>query len=131
MGWAAVAGHMSSSAFMLYISGIFWTLGYDTIYAHQDKEDDALVGIKSTARLFGDKSKIYVAGFYLLSLFFLVMARKCTGEPGLLTPLLSTLPAAQVVWQLRNWDMNDPESCLRIFKSNQVYGWLALLAVSI
>ena len=75
MGWAAVAGHLSSACFYLYISGIFWTLGYDTIYADQDKESDALVGIKSTARLFGDSSKFFVAAFYTLSLLFLIIAR--------------------------------------------------------
>jgi 4-hydroxybenzoate polyprenyltransferase len=130
MGWAAVKGHMSSACFYLYISGIFWTLGYDTIYAHQDKEGDALIGIKSTARLFGEKSKLFVAAFYALSLLFLLMARY-SREQGLLTPLLSSLPLAQAVWQLRNWDINDPQSCLRIFKSNQAYGWLALLMLSI
>jgi len=130
MGWAAVDGHLSSACFYLYISGIFWTLGYDTIYAHQDKESDALVGIKSTARLFGDSSKFFVGVFYGLSLIFLLLARYAT-EPGLLTPLLSALPAAQFVWQIQTWDMNDPQSCLRIFKSNQIYGWLALLMLSI
>lgn len=130
MGWAAVREHLSPACFDLYISGIFWTLGYDTIYAHQDKESDAIVGIKSTARLFGDRSKLFVGIFYALSLIFLIKARY-TGEMGLLTPLLSALPACQLVWQLRNWDMNDPQSCLRIFKSNQVYGWLALLMLAI
>ena len=130
MGWAAVREDLSSACIYLYISGILWTLGYDTIYAHQDKESDALVGIKSTARLFGDSSKFFVGLFYALSLLFLVIARY-SREPGLLTPLLAALPAAQLIWQLRNWDMNDPQSCLKVFKSNQVYGLLALLVLSI
>ena len=130
MGWAAVTDHVSSASILLYIGGIFWTLGYDTIYAHQDKEDDILIGIKSTARLFGDSSKFFVAVFYALSLLFLLMARY-SGTPGLLTPLLTALPAAHAVWQLRNWNINDPQSSLRIFKSNQVYGLLVLLMMSI
>jgi 4-hydroxybenzoate polyprenyltransferase len=130
MGWAAVTGHLSLPCFYLYISGIFWTLGYDTIYAHQDKESDAIVGIKSTARLFGNSSKFFVGVFYAISLLFLIKARY-TGEMGLMTPLLSALPACQLVWQLNNWDMKDPQSCLRIFKSNQIYGLLALVTLAI
>jgi 4-hydroxybenzoate polyprenyltransferase len=130
MGWAAVQGSLSSACFYLYISGIFWTLGYDTIYAHQDKESDALAGIKSTARLFGDRSKFFVGLFYGLSVLFLLFARY-SGEPGLLTPLLTLLPTAQIVWQLRNWDMNDPQSCLKVFKSNWLYGLAALAVLSI
>ena len=130
MGWAAVREDLSSACIYLYISGLFWTLGYDTIYAHQDKESDALVGIKSTARLFGDSSKFFVGVFYVLSLLFLIIARY-SREPGLLTPLLSALPAAHLLWQLRTWDINDPQSCLRVFKSNQIYGLLALMVLSI
>jgi len=130
MGWAAMTGHLSPAAFYLYASGIFWTLGYDTIYAHQDKESDALVGIKSTARLFGENSKFFVGVFYILSLALLIIARY-SRESDVLTPLLSALPFAQLIWQLQKWDINDPQSCLRVFKSNQLYGWLALLTLAI
>ena len=65
MGWAAVTGELSAAPLFLYLGGIFWTIGYDTIYAHQDKEDDALAGIKSTALKFGNRSKLWVSGFYL------------------------------------------------------------------
>ncbi len=130
MGWAAVTGGLSKASLLLYVSGILWTLGYDTIYAHQDKEDDIRIGIKSTARLFGKNSPIFVAVFYGLALIFLVMA-KYAATPALLTPLLSAFPAGQLIWQIRTWDMDDPQSCLRIFKSNQVYGWLALLLLAV
>ncbi len=130
MGWAAVTDSISLPAILLYISGIFWTLGYDTVYAHQDKEDDALIGIKSTARLFGDNSKFYVGIFYAASVIFLFVA-KAEASFGLLTPLLTGLPAVQAGWQIRNWDMNDPHSCLKIFKSNQIYGLLALLMLAL
>ncbi|MBU6474740.1 MAG: 4-hydroxybenzoate octaprenyltransferase [Alphaproteobacteria bacterium] len=129
MGWAAVTGHVSKPAFLLYAAGIFWTLAYDTIYAHQDKEDDALVGVRSTARLFGAYSKYFVALFFALSVFFLLKA-KYAASPGILTPLLTALPAAHAIWQLKNWNMDDPPSCLRVFKSNQIYGLLALLMLA-
>ena len=130
MGWSAVTGRLEGASFLLYIAGIFWTLGYDTIYAHQDKEDDIRIGIKSTARLFGENSRIFVAGFYALSVLFLMISKYAV-SPNLLTPVLAALPACQAIWQIKTWDMNNPESCLRIFKSNQYYGWLALLMLAI
>jgi 4-hydroxybenzoate polyprenyltransferase len=129
LGWAAVTNRLAWGSLLLYIGGIFWTLGYDTIYAHQDKEDDALVGIKSTARLFAEKSRIYVATFYGLSLFFLMMA-KYAAAPGILTPLLALPPLLQIIWQMKTWEMDDPQSCLRTFRSNQLYGWLVLLMLA-
>ena len=65
MGWAAITGSISFEPLLLYLVGIFWTLGYDTIYAHQDKEDDALIGIKSSALALGDKTKLFLIPFYL------------------------------------------------------------------
>jgi 4-hydroxybenzoate polyprenyltransferase len=130
MGWAAVTGQLSLPAFMLYMGGILWTLGYDTIYAHQDKEDDMLIGVKSTALLLGRKSHIYVAFFYAGALSFL-LAAKYAAAPHALTPLLAVFPAAHMIWQIRAWDMDDPRSCLQIFRSNHVFGWLALLMLAI
>jgi 4-hydroxybenzoate polyprenyltransferase len=129
MGWAAVLDEISAPAVLLYIAGIFWTLGYDTIYAHQDKQDDELVGIKSTARLFGEKSKLFVGVFYFIAVVFLVMA-KYTGTFGILTPLLAAAPAAHAGWQLWKWDMNDPASCNKVFRSNTVFGLLVLLMLA-
>ncbi|HRQ61807.1 MAG TPA: 4-hydroxybenzoate octaprenyltransferase, partial [Alphaproteobacteria bacterium] len=74
IGWAAITGFVEFSAMLLYLAGLFWTLGYDTIYAHQDKEDDALAGIKSTALLLGDQSKLFIGGFYLTSWVLLMLA---------------------------------------------------------
>lgn len=129
LGWAAATGQLAWPSLLLYIGGIFWTLAYDTIYAHQDAENDALAGIKSTARLFAEKSPKYVAVFYGLSLLFLITA-KYTAGPGILTPLLASFPAVFAVWLIRKWDMHDPKSCLAAFKANQIYGWLALLMLS-
>lgn len=110
LGWAAATGHVSSTSVALYVGGIFWTLGYDTIYAHQDKEDDALAGIKSTARLFADKSHQWVAGFYTAAIIIWFMAVP--------TPLM-VLPALHFFWQVGRWDMNDPASSLKFFRSNR------------
>jgi 4-hydroxybenzoate polyprenyltransferase len=102
------------------MAGIFWTLGYDTIYAHQDKTDDALIGVRSTARLFADKSKYWVSGFYVAVILFLYMAAP--------TPFV-LLPTVHFAWQIWRWNMNDAGSCLRIFKSNRDAGLFILLSV--
>lgn len=130
LGWAAVKNSLEWKVLLPYIAGVFWTLGYDTVYAHQDKRDDEVMGIKSTARLFGDKSPFYVAGFYAVAVILLTTA-KYQATPGMLTPLLCALLFAQAIWQLRAWDINDSVSCLRVFKSNQLFGWLALLMLAI
>jgi 4-hydroxybenzoate polyprenyltransferase len=130
LGWSASTGHLNRTSFFLYAGGILWTLSYDTIYAHQDKEDDATVGIKSTARLFGQHSQKFVFGFFCLSLAFLLKA-KYAMSPSILTPLLTSLPFIQAIWQLKTWEMNDPESSLQVFKSNQFYGWLVLLMLGV
>lgn len=118
LGWAAATGALSMTALILYVAGIFWTLGYDTIYAHQDKEDDALAGIKSTALLFGGKSKSWITGFYAAAAGLLTIA--------LPTPFM-IVPALHFAWQIASWDMNDPASSLKIFKSNRDAGLLVLL----
>lgn len=118
IGWAAATGRLDPPALWLYAAGIFWTLGYDTIYAHQDKEDDALVGIKSTARLLGESSKIWVGGFYAITLLLLLAA---THMP------MVFLAGLHFVWQVWRWDSDDPASSLRFFKSNRDVGWLILL----
>ena len=128
MGWAAVTGVVSLPAVLIYIGGILWTLGYDTIYAHQDKDDDALIGVRSTARKFGAASKTWVAGFYagafvLMALGFLI------GGVGL-SGVLLLAGAAHLVWQVRAWDMNDPASSLRFFKSNRDFGLILLMAAA-
>ncbi len=120
IGWAAVTGELSATALWLYAGGIFWTLGYDTIYAHQDKEDDALAGIKSTARLFGARSKYWVSGFYAAALGLWLVAVP--------SPLLA-LPALHFAWQVYAWRMDDPASSLKFFKSNRDAGLLVLAAL--
>lgn len=120
MGWAAALRDIGTPAWWLYAAGIFWTLGYDTIYAHQDKDDDAMAGIKSTARLFKDKSKYWVAGFYAVAVALLFMAVKSP---------LALLVLPHFAWQVWKWDMDDPASSLRFFKSNRDAGLIVLLTV--
>ncbi|MBU0858889.1 MAG: 4-hydroxybenzoate octaprenyltransferase [Alphaproteobacteria bacterium] len=127
IGWAAVTGSVPPAALVLYAAGILWTLGYDTVYAHQDKDDDALVGIRSTALKFGAHGKIWVAGFYAAACVMLLAAFVLAGA-GWLSCLLLALPAAHAVWQWRIWRMDDPRSSLAVFKAARDFGLLVLLA---
>lgn len=129
MGWGAATHQLRWEAFILYAAAFFWTLGYDTIYAHQDKEDDARIGIKSTARLFGNKSAAWVSLFYSLT-FILLILTAVIAEAGLVTYALLFLPFIHLIRQVRHWDLNDPDSALEIFKSNRNAGLLVLLAFS-
>lgn len=133
MGWTAVRGtlplHIESAPLWLYAGGILWTLAYDTIYAHQDREDDALIGVKSTARLFGGNSRLFVAAFFAVAILCFGVA-KYFGAYSDLTPLFIALPVAQAMWQMKTWDMDRPESCLEIFKSNALFGWAVLAMIS-
>ncbi len=129
MGWAAVTGVLSLPAVLIYSGGILWTLGYDTIYAHQDKDDDALIGVKSTARKFGSASKKWVGGFYGAA-FILFAIGFLIGGVGL-SGVLLLAAAAHLAWQVKSWDMNDPASSLKFFKSNRDFGLILLLAVAL
>ena len=128
LGWAAVKGELSAPAFVLYGAGIFWTLGYDTIYAHQDKEDDVLIGVKSTALKFGDGTKPWLVGFYSITVILLA----ATGLlANLAWPFYSglTLAAWQLAWQIKSVDIADPKNCLRRFKSNRDFGLILLAGI--
>lgn len=130
MGWAAVTNKLSLASFLVYAGGILWTLAYDTIYAHQDIKDDALIGIKSTARLFGDKSRSYVSIFYASSLLLLVIA-KFMSVVSILTPLLAVPPAFYAIRRLAVWDPKSTTSSHKAFVSSTVYGWLILLLMAL
>jgi 4-hydroxybenzoate polyprenyltransferase len=125
LGFAAVRGTLEWPSVLLYAGGIAWTLGYDTIYAHQDKEDDARIGVKSTARLFGAASKPWLLAFYMTAVILWASAGWAAGLEWVYGAAL-ILTAAQCVWQVRTVDVDDPDSCLRIFKANRVVGWLLL-----
>lgn len=123
MGWTAVTGTFEWPALLIYIGGIFWTLGYDTIYAHQDKEDDLLSGIKSLALTLGYDSHRWIAAFYGCAMAFFILAGYLAG--GGILFLFSILPAAgHMAWQIKTWDSDNPQSSLKIFKSNRNFGLL-------
>ncbi len=128
MGWAAVFSELGVPALLLYCGAVLWTIGYDTIYAHQDKEDDALVGVRSTARLFGERTKYWLFGLYggALGLFAGAFASAEVPMPALAGLLAA---AAHMLRQIRTLDMDDPDQCLRLFKSNNLVGWLIFLGL--
>ena len=128
MGWSAVVGVVELPAIALYLGGIFWTLGYDTIYAHQDTKDDARIGIKSTALMFGKHTKRAVAIFYLLALQCWVLALLLTGA-SLEGFGLIWLAGFHLVWQIRTVNLASPESCRAIFTSNMYLGWPVFFAL--
>lgn len=130
LGWATQFGALHLPPFVLYVGSILWVIGYDTIYALQDKEDDALVEVKSTARLFGQHARLIVSLFYATAFALLVWAGISAGADRVF--LIACIPsAALLVWQVSTVDPDDVENCLVRFKSNHWFGvafTLALLA---
>ena len=129
LGYAAATGHLSWSAALLYASGIFWTLGYDTIYAIQDIEDDALAGIKSSTRRLGQHVQIGVAGFYLVSFILLVIAG-WVGDIGPLFLPLAALFALHLSRQAAAVRIEDGPGALKLFKSNALAGLLVFAGLA-
>ena len=121
MGWAAVFGRLDAPAFLLYAGSIAWVIGYDTIYAHQDREDDALIGIKSTALLFGERTKPMLALFYALAVILLGAAGFAAGA-GLVFAIGLLAFGAHLAWQIVRLDIADPDRCLALFKSDRDAG---------
>ncbi|MGB6119402.1 MAG: 4-hydroxybenzoate octaprenyltransferase [Mesorhizobium sp.] len=128
MGWAEEFGTVDAPSLLLYAGSILWVIGYDTLYAHQDKEDDALVGVKSTARLFGSKTIYWLIGLYSGALILFAWAFAMAEVP---MPALAGLlaAAAHMSRQIRTLDIDDPDQCLRLFKSNGTVGWLIFLGL--
>ena len=128
LGWAAVRGEIEAPALILYVAGIFWTLGYDTIYAHQDKEDDVLIGVKSSALALGATTRPWLFVFYAGAIAFTAWAGY---EAGMAWPFYVALTAgvAQLAWQAARIALDDPHDCLAKFKSNRLYGWLLLAGI--
>ena len=123
MGFAVTLGRLDATAFVLYAGSIAWVIGYDTIYAHQDAEDDALIGIKSTARLFGARTHRALVVFYTLAVLLIGTALALAGARW---PAWIGLVAfaAHLAWQVRRLDIRDGALCLRVFKSNRDAGLL-------
>lgn len=132
MIYVAHAGVLRAEAVLLYIAGIAWTLFYDTIYAHQDREDDALIGVKSTARLFGDRTPAWLLGFSVLSALLIALAIFLACSERSNASLLVAMAAALVFWghlrwQLGRFDPNDSVRLMMLFRSNRDSGLLVVL----
>ena len=127
LGWAAVDGRLDAAAIVLYLGGIAWTLAYDTIYAHQDKEDDALIGLKSTALRLGQASPRWLAGFFAAALALIAMAGWLAGA-GFVHHIGVAAAGVHAVWQLSRLDIDDPARCLKLFRSNRDFGLLIFAA---
>ena len=123
MGFAVTFGRIDATAVLLYAGSISWVIGYDTIYAHQDTEDDAMIGVKSTALLFAARTPQALAVFYALAVVLIGAALVLAGS-GLMAWIGLGVFAAHLIWQIRRLDISDPALCLRIFKSNRDAGLL-------
>ena len=128
VGWSAVTGDLAAPALVLYAAGFFWTLGYDTIYAHQDKVDDALIGVRSSARRLGAATIPWLWLFYGVALALIGAAGWLVAMgPGFY--LMLVLAGGHLAWQVRTVDLDDPTSCLGRFRSNRELGLLVFLAL--
>ncbi len=125
LGYASATGTLDWAPVLLYVAGIFWTLGYDTIYAHQDKEDDVLVGVKSSALRLGESSRVGIGLFYAGAVLLLAAMDRVAGL-GLAFELALGAGAIQLAWQVWDCRFDDPNDCLAKFKSNRLFGWVLL-----
>jgi 4-hydroxybenzoate polyprenyltransferase len=128
MGWPATFGRLDWPALVLYAGSIAWVIGYDTIYAHQDREDDALIGIGSTAILFGENTRPLLALFYTLAVALMAVAGWGAGA-GVVFSIGLLAFAAQLSWQISRFRIGDPDLCLRLFKSNRDAGLILFAAM--
>ncbi len=129
MGWAAVFGRLEAPALLLYAGSIAWVIGYDTIYAHQDREDDALIGVKSTARLFGARTRLALICFYAVAVALIGLSGAAAGA-GPVFMIGCIFFGAHLGWQVDRLDIDDPELCLRLFKSNRDAGLILFAALA-
>ena len=131
LAWTAHTGSLQWPAVLLYLAGVAWTLFYDTIYAHQDAEDDALIGVKSTARLFGSNTPRWLRWFLVLTVTLMALAVMLATLDGHFAAVLVAICGPWLMgwhmqWQMRNLDIDDTENLLRLFVSNRDAGLLPL-----
>ena len=130
MGWPAAFGRLDWPAVVLYAGSILWVIGYDTIYAHQDRDDDLLIGIKSTALLFGERTPTMLATFYVGAIVLIAAAGFMAGG-GIMFTIGIVAFAAHLAWQVARLDIDDPVHCLMLFKSNRDAGLILFGAMLI
>jgi 4-hydroxybenzoate polyprenyltransferase len=121
LGFAAQTGMIDWADAMLYAGLFFWTLGYDTIYALQDVEDDALIGVRSTARLFGARARDWVLGFYVVA-FALILAAGYAEHAGWPFTFVMLGAGAHLLWQVHTLKIDNAENCLKLFRANRDTG---------
>jgi 4-hydroxybenzoate polyprenyltransferase len=128
MGWAAVRGTLDAPAIWLYFGGIAWTLGYDTIYAHQDKEDDLLIGVKSSALALGTWTRPFLFIFYAVAVILWAIAGESAGF-GWPYRIALICAAFQLSWQASRVDTASQPDCSAKFRSNRLTGWILLIGI--
>ena len=131
LAYAAHMGRLDAAPVVAWFAGIAWTIFYDTIYAHQDVEDDVLIGVKSTARLFGDNSPRILAGFAVLTVLLLALSIGMAGRNLLIAYAGLAGFAGHLVWQLRNFQPHQGDVCLRLFRSNRDAGLILALFLAL
>ena len=128
MGWAAVTGSLEMPALLLYAGSVLWTIGYDTIYAHQDKEDDQALGLKSSALRLGASTQAWLVVFYGGAVVLWAAASVLAGAHVIVAAGLAVV-AVQLAWQVATLDIGDPGNCLQRFRSNCLVGWIFFAAL--
>jgi 4-hydroxybenzoate polyprenyltransferase len=130
LGWTAVRGRLDWAAVVLYAGAVAWTIGYDTIYAHQDRDEDGVLGLKSTALRFGRATYAWLAVLYTLA-FLAIVAAGIMAHAGMAFLVGMTAAAGQLAWQVATLDIADPDNCLRRFRSNRDFGAIVFAAILI
>jgi len=128
MAWTAIIGEISLLPILLYISAIFWTLGYDTVYGFQDINDDEIIGIKSTSIKFKENYQLFIGLCYFICILFLIILGLLEGYKIYYFTFL-LFPAMHLFYQMSRLDRTDPSSCLIVFKSNNFFGFLVFLVL--
>lgn len=128
VGWTAVTGAIGWQSAVLYAGCVLWTIGYDTIYAHQDKDDDAILGLKSTALRFGEKTKPWLTLFYSGAVLLWAAAGMAAGADLAFYAALTVI-LAHFTWQIATLDTDNSANCLTRFKSNRFVGWIMLAGI--
>jgi 4-hydroxybenzoate polyprenyltransferase len=128
LGWTAASGALALPAVLLYLGGVFWTIGYDTIYAHQDKEDDLRIGVKSSALALGSHTRPWLFAFYIIALILWAVVGFSAGL-GFLFWVGLVGSGLQLAWQAARVAIDDPADCLAKFRSNRAVGWLMLVGI--
>jgi 4-hydroxybenzoate polyprenyltransferase and related prenyltransferases len=123
-----VLGRLDWAPLVLYGGAVAWTIGYDTIYAHQDREDDDLIGVKSTALKFGAATRVWLGLLYSVTFFAITLAG-ILAQAGTVFLLGMLLAGAQLVWQVATLDIDDADNCLARFRSNRDFGLIVLAAI--